>query len=287
MSVTTRKAPRRPATRYGLAYDLRTIRTVFRREAIRFANDQKRAMSVLLQSVLWLFVMGAGLSALTPTVTDTVDMRTFLFPGVIAMSVIQTSMSSAASVVWDREFGFLREMLVAPVRRGSIVIGKVLGGAVLATAEGVVLLAMAGLVGVPYHPLLLLALLGGMFLAAFLVTAFGVMVAARIGGMESFLGVMQLAIMPLMFMSGALFPVARLPGWLAALTTVNPLTYAVDPLRRAVFAFVDAPPDLAALYNPGISWAGWAVPVWVELLLVGGAATVFLWLAVVQFNRVD
>jgi ABC-2 type transport system permease protein len=281
----TKVATRRQTPRYGLAHDLRVIRTVLRREAIRFANDQKRAMSVLLQAVLWLFVMGAGLSALTPTVTDTVDMRTFLFPGVIALSMIQTSMASAGSVVWDREFGFLREMLVAPVRRSSIVIGKVMGGALLATAEGIVLLALAGLVGVPYYPLLMLALLAEMFLTAFLVTAFGVMVAARIGSMESFLGVMQMAIMPLMFLSGALFPVARLPGWLAALTTLNPLTYAVDPLRRTVFAFVDAPPDVAALYNPGVSWAGWTVPVGLELLLAGLTAMLFLWLAVVQFNR--
>src|SRR5207302_765568 len=134
--------------------------------------------------------------------------------------------------VWDREFGFLREMLVAPVRRSSIVIGKVLGGATVASFQGVILLALAGTVHVPYDALMILGVFAVQLLLAFSITAFGVMVAARIKQMQSFMGLMQMVIMPMFFISGALYPVTHLPGWLAVLNRLDPMTYAVDPMRR-------------------------------------------------------
>ena len=121
-----------------------------------------------------------------------------------------TAMFSAASIVWDREFGFLREMMVAPVRRSSIVIGKCLGGATVASFQGVIVIALAGLVNVPYDPLLILGIFGLQLLLAFSITAFGVMVAVRIKQMQSFMGVMQMIVMPMFFISGALFSVAAL-----------------------------------------------------------------------------
>src|SRR5690606_40505842 len=133
--------------------------------------------------------MGTGLSNLMATggAGSGVDLRTFIFPGVCAMSVMFTAMFSAGSIVWDREFGFLREMLVAPVSRSAIVIGKCIGGALVATLQGAVIVALAGLAGVPYDPLLLAELVAMMFLGAFALTGFGVMMAARITQMQSFL----------------------------------------------------------------------------------------------------
>ena len=130
-------------------------------------------------------------------------------------------------------------MMVAPVRRSSIVIGKCLGGATVASFQGVILIALAGLVDVPYDPLLILGIFALQLLLAFTITAFGVMVAARIKQMQSFMGVMQMIIMPMFFISGALFPVTNLPGWLAFLNRLDPLTYAVDPMRRLVFNHLD------------------------------------------------
>ncbi len=120
-----------------------------------------------------------------------------------------TAMFSAASIVWDREFGFLREMMVAPVRRSSIVIGKCLGGATVASFQGVILICLAGAVHVPYDPVLILGIFGLQLLLAFSITAFGVMVAARIKQMQSFMGVMQMIVMPMFFISGALYPGRR------------------------------------------------------------------------------
>ncbi|SDH94343.1 ABC-2 type transport system permease protein [Sinosporangium album] len=270
----------------GVRHNARAVKVVLQRECIRFTHDVGRAVSMLFQALLWLFVIGGGFGSLLPAVPGGVALETVVFPGVLAMTVIVTSMSSASSIVWDREFGFLREMLVAPISRTALVTGKVLAGALLSCAQGVVLLALAGLAGVPYAPLLLLELAALMFLAAFAVSAFGVMLAAGVKQLESYMGVSQLAIMPMVFLSGALFPVGNLPAWLGFLTLVNPLTYTVDPMRQAVFRYVDAPADVEALVNPGVAWFGWTVPVWAEALLVAGAGLAFLGLATARFRRI-
>ncbi|MEO3892732.1 ABC transporter permease [Nonomuraea sp. B5E05] len=268
-------------------HDLRAVKIVLHREMLRFANDRTRMLSMLMQPVLWLFIMGTGLGSLVQGSIPGIDYRTFMYPGMISMTVIMTGMFSAGSIVWDREFGFLREMLVAPVSRGAIVVGKCLGGAIVATGQGVVILAMAGLVGVPYSPTLFLTLLAEMFLAAFTITAFGVMLAARMKNMQSFFGLMQMAIMPMMFLSGAMFPLANLPSWLHVLTVVNPMTYAVDPMRQAVFSHLDVPAQVNAVLNPGVTWFGQQVPVLLELGVVAALGAALLGVGIAQFRRAE
>ncbi|MFD9943444.1 ABC transporter permease [Nonomuraea sp. NPDC059023] len=268
-------------------HDLRAVKVVLHREMLRFLSDRTRMLSMLFQPVLWLFIMGTGLGSLVQGSIPGVDYRTFMYPGMISMTVIMTGMFSAGSIVWDREFGFLREMLVAPVSRGAIVLGKCLGGAIVATAQGVVILAMAGLVGVPYSGTLMVTLLAEMFLAAFTITAFGVMLAARMKNMQTFFGLMQMAIMPMMFLSGAMFPLANLPSWLHVLTVVNPMTYAVDPMRQAVFSHLSVPPEVNAMLNPGVQWFGWQVPVLLEIGVVAGLGAALLGVGILQFRRAD
>jgi len=272
--------------RRSLGHDLRAVKIVLHRELLRFYYDRTRMVSQLVQPVLYLLVLGTGLGSLVSG-GGSVNLKTFIFPGVIAMSVMFTALFSAASIVWDREFGFLREMLVAPVSRTAIVVGKVLGGAVVATFQGVVILALAGLAGVPYDPVMLALLVVVMFVGAFTITAFGVVLAARIKKMQSFFGIMQMAMMPMMFLSGALFPLSGLPGWLSFLTRVNPLTYAVDPLRHVVFAHISASARLKARFNPGVTWFGWQVPPLVEIALVLVLGVALLGVAIAQFRRTD
>ncbi|MQA97659.1 MAG: ABC transporter permease subunit [Streptosporangiales bacterium] len=273
----------------SLRHDLRGVKIVLHRELLRFVYDRTRMISQLVQPVLWLVVMGTGLSALVISGGGggQVDMRTFMFPGVIAMSVMFTGMFSAASIVWDREFGFLREMLVAPIGRSAIVVGKVLGGALVATSQGIVIVALAGLANVPYNPLMIIELVLLMFVGAFTVTAFGVVLAARIKQMQSFFGIMQMAMMPMMFLSGALFPLSALPTWLSFLTRINPLTYAVDPLRQVVFRHLDVPPALLARFNPGVTWFGWQVPIGMEIVLVAVLGAGLLAVGIWEFRRTD
>ena len=268
--------------------DLRAVSIVWRRELIRFRSDRLRAITSLVQPVLFLFVLGTGLSRLAGRGLPVgVDFRTFIYPGVLAMSVLFTAIFSAASIVWDREFGFLREMLVAPVRRWAIVIGKCLGGATVATFQGLIFLALAGVAHVPYDPLLLLTLVGELLLLSFTLTAFGVMMAARIKQIQAFMALTQLFVLPLFFLSGALYPLNGLPAWLTVLTRIDPLTYIVAPMRHAVFAHLPINPLALNALSPGVTWGGWLVPVGLSLAMVAAMGLAMLGIAIAEFRKTE
>jgi ABC-2 type transport system permease protein len=272
----------------GFRQDLRAIGIVWRRELIRFRSDRLRAITSLVQPVLFLFVLGTGLSSLASHgLPAGIDFKTFIYPGVLSMSVLFTAIFSAASIVWDREFGFLREMLVAPVSRSAIVIGKCLGGATVATFQGLVILALAGFAHVPYDPELFLILIGELLLLSFTLTAFGVMMAARIKQIQAFMALTQMLVMPLFFLSGALYPLNGLPAWLTVLTRLDPLTYIVDPMRHAVFSHLNLPPETMAVLSPGITWGSWHVPVGVSLGIVAVMGATLLGIAIMEFQRTE
>ena len=268
--------------------DLRAVSIVWRRELIRFRSDRLRAVTSLVQPVLFLFVLGTGLSRLASHGLPVgVDFKTFIYPGVLAMSVLFTSIFSAASIVWDREFGFLREMLVAPVRRWAIVVGKCLGGATVATFQGIIFLALAGVAHIPYDPLLLLTLVGELLLLSFTLTAFGVMMAARIKQIQAFMALTQMVVMPLFFLSGALYPLTGLPVWLTVLTRIDPLTYIVDPMRHAVFSHLTVSPLALGALSPGITWGGWLLPIGLCLAMVAAMGAVMLGVAIAEFRKTE
>jgi ABC-2 type transport system permease protein len=157
----------------------------------------------------------------------------------------------------------------------------------VAAFQGVIVLCLAGLVGVPYAATLILEVFGLQLLLAFAITSFGVMVAARITQMQSFMAVMQMAIMPMYFLSGALFPVSGLPRWLEILNRLDPLTYAVDPMRRAVFAHLKITAAARHALDPGVSWWSWKVPGLLEAGVVGGLGLVMLAIAIAEFSAVE
>ena len=271
-----------PARSFGS--ELRAIKIVWRRELIRFSKDRMRMITSLVQPLLFLFVLGSGLQQLSAASTHGVNLKTFIYPGILCISVMFTAMFSAASIVWDREFGFLREMMVAPIRRSSIVIGKCFGGATVAALQGVILLCLAGTVGVPYDPVMILGVFFLQLLLAFSITAFGVMAAVRVKQMQSFMGLMQMVIMPMFFISGALFPVTNLPGWLAFLNRIDPLTYAVAPMRSLIFSHLALSEAAKQALDPGITWFGWTVPAVLEVATVLVLGLIMLAIAIWEFN---
>jgi ABC-2 type transport system permease protein len=264
--------------------DLRAVKIVWQREMIRFSKDRLRIVTQLVQPILFLFVLGTGLSRLASAGTHGVDLRTFVYPGVLCMAVLFTAMFSAASLVWDREFGFLREMMVAPVRRSALVLGKCLGGATVAGCQGLVVIALAGAVGVPYNFSLLVGVFALQLVLAFAITAFGVMVAARIKQIQSFMAVTQMVMMPMYFLSGAIFPVSGLPAWLTVLNRLDPLTYAVDPMRRLVFNHLHISAAARKALDPGVTWWGWHVPSMLEVAVVALIGLACLGVAVLEFS---
>jgi ABC-2 type transport system permease protein len=262
--------------------DLRAIRIVWIRDMIRFWHDKPRIIASALQPMLYLFIFGIGMGAsLRPT--SEVDLPVFLFPGVMAMATLFTCFFSAGSLVWDREFGFMREMLVAPVRRSAIIVGKALGGATTGMFQGITVLAVGAIVGVPYSFSMVVILLCELAILSFAITSIGVLVAVKIRSFQAFMALVQIIIMPMFFLSGALFPLRGLPAWLEWLTRFDPLTYAVDPMRRAVLSNVDG----ADPTSFGVTWSSWTVPVALELAIVFAFGVVALVLATRAFNKTD
>jgi ABC-2 type transport system permease protein len=272
--------------RNDLAHQARATWVVTRRELLRLKQDRTRILTMLLQPLLFIFVMGTGLGSIVET-GGGLDFRTFLYPGVLATSVLFTAAFAGISLVWDREFGFLREMMVAPISRASIIWGKCLGGAVVATAQSLLLLALVGTVGIPYDPVLLAELIGCLFLGSLLLTALGVLLSTRIKTIQAAMPVSQLLIMPMMFLSGSLFPVSGLPGWLSVLTRLNPLTYVVQPMRHLVLQRLDLTAAEQVRLLPAVSWFGWQVPIAVQLLTVAVITVALIGLAARMFRTTE
>jgi len=260
--------------------DVRAVRIVWHRDLIRFWHDKPRMLASILQPMLYLFVPGTGMgSSLRPR--ETVALRVFLFPGGMAMSTRVTCFFRAGSIVWDGEFGFMREMLVAPVRRGSILLGKAFGGATAGMIQGVVVLLLGPLVGVHFTPLLVLTLVAELTVLAFAITSIGVLVAVRIKSFQAFMALVQIIIMPMFFLSGALFPMRGLPAWLHVSALLDPLSYAVDPMRRAVLSTIDGA-DMG-----GMTWSGWLVPAALEVAIVAATGVIALTFAARAFAKTE
>jgi ABC-2 type transport system permease protein len=222
---------------------LRVIYTIWLRELKAFSRERTRVVAMLGQPLLYLLIVGQGIaSGLTLNASPGgVGYMKFLYPGILGMSVLFTSMFSAVSIIWDREFGFLKEVLVAPVPRWAVALGKVLGGATVAMCQCAILVALMPLVGIWPSPLLVLQLLVLCFLISVAITSLGVAIAARMRSMQGFQMFMNFIIMPLYFLSGAMFPINSAPAWMRGLMLVDPLSYGVDALRNVVFAGAAAP----------------------------------------------
>jgi ABC-2 type transport system permease protein len=222
--------------------DIACIYMVWQRDIIRYFREKSQLYGSLSRPVLWLFILGMGLRGSYGQLPSGVNYTQFIFPGIIAMTSIFTSIQSAISIIWDREFGFLKEILVAPVPRASIVIGKGLAGTTLSLIQGAVILLLAPLVHVhvPWQniPLLLLVIV----LMSFALTGIGIVIAARMTSFQGFGTIMNFVIMPMWFLSGSMFPPHNLPIWLQVLVRVNPLTYGVDLMRRLVLGISFYPP---------------------------------------------
>ncbi|HTW42643.1 MAG TPA: ABC transporter permease [Solirubrobacteraceae bacterium] len=270
----------------ALRDEARTTAMVWLRELIRFERTRTRILSGLIQPILFLIVLGYGMAGLVGSVGG-FDFKKFMFPGIMAMSVVTTAIFSGMSIVWDREFGFLREMLVAPTSRASLALGKTAGGATVAAVQGSIMLLLAPLIGVHLTAVLVLEIIGLELLMAIALTAFGVFVATHIERMEGFQVVMQMLLFPMIFLSGALFPLNKLPGWLGVLVHINPLTYAVAPLRQVVFAAQHMTPEARKRFPSTVELFGHTLSLATELMIVAVFATLFIALAIRGFSRTE
>ncbi|HVV74707.1 MAG TPA: ABC transporter permease [Mycobacteriales bacterium] len=271
----------------GFLHELRAIGIVWQRDMSRVMADPARLVSSLLQPLLFLFILGAGLSAAVRGGTGGAQFKTFLFPGVLITGILFTAVFSAISIVWDREFGFLREMLVAPISSSSIVVGKCLGGATIATVQSILILALAGTVHVPYRVGLMLGLIGIVFATSFTMTAFGLVLAARVKSVQTLMPLVNMLLMPLTFMSGSLYPLGpQAPRWLDIVARYNPLTYAVTAARTMVVRHLPADDPTRLLFH-GLTWLGWPVPAWLDAVVVVAVGVGLLAVSCLLFSRTE
>ncbi len=221
---------------------IQSVVIIWYREILRQWRERTPVIAGLSMPLLFLFVFGEGISS-SLGVYAGFDYLEFMFPGVIAMTVMMTAMFSAISLVFDREFGFLKEMLVAPIPRSSIILGKILGASTVGILQGLLMLALSPIIGIELDALLVLKVIAILFILAFSITSLGVAIASRIQSIQSFQYVMPVFMMPLLFLSGAFFPLSNPPAWLAFLSTIDPLTYGVD-LFRGIFLEGTMPPEM-------------------------------------------
>jgi ABC-2 type transport system permease protein len=203
------------------------------REVKRYAREKTRLISSFIQPLLWLIIFGSGMRFASTGVAG-VDYQKFIFPGIVGQTLLFTSIFMGISVIWDREFGFLKEIMVAPISRVSVFVGKMLGGGTDAVIQGSFVFVFSFLVGIHLGIGTYLICLPIMLLITFGLVSIGLTLASVMESLESF-GVIQTFVnLPLFFLSGALFPLNYFPEWLRWVSVVDPLTYGVDALRATI-----------------------------------------------------
>ncbi len=209
------------------------IYTVWLREVKGFLRARERIITSLSVPFFWFIIFGTGLASSIQFKNLNTDYSIFLAPGIVTMPLLFTSMMSGISVIWDREFGFLKEMLVAPVSRVSIILGKATGGATIATLQGILILLLFILLGTKPTISLLISL-PLMFVIALGFVSLGIAIASLLKTIEGFNLIANFTVMPLFFLSGAFFPITNLPPWLGILSRIDPMTYGVEMLRYII-----------------------------------------------------
>lgn len=255
---------------------LQPIGTIWQREIIRYWRDKTRIVSTVLMPLMFLVVFGSGFKQTMAAGNFGVDFIRFMYPGILAMSVMNVAFFSTISTVWDREFGFLKEILVAPVPRVSVALGKTFGATTIASMQALVLLVLAPFIGLKIGLGMVPMLLPIMLLLAFAISGLGLLIASLMKTTESFGLVMQVLIFPMFFMSGAFFPLTAVPKWMTILSGVSPLTYGVDAVRQILLA---RQVSVEALQKISLH----AIPI--DVLFLLGFSVVMVSAAVTAFNK--
>lgn len=253
-----------------------TIFTIWQRENIRYVREKSRVFSTFVQPLMFLAIFGSGLQSTLAASNFGIDFVKFMYPGIIGMSVMGVAFFSTISTVWDREFGFLKEILVAPVSRTAVAIGKTLGAATIASTQALLMLILAPFLGLYLHWSILLGFIATCLLLAFAISGLGLLIASLMRTTESFGLIMQLLFMPMFFLSGAFFPITNVPGWMLVLTRINPLTYGVDALRQIILS-IDVPQEVVSRLVIH------TLPT--DLFFLIGFSVVMVGAAVVAFNK--
>ena len=258
-----------------MAIVFRTIWVIAYRELLRFVQDRPRLFSSFSMPIIFLVIFGAGFGRLIGQMMPGVDYIQFMYPGILAMTVLMTSIMSGVSIVWDREFGFLKEVLVSPLSRSGVLAGKAVGAATIAIIQGAIMLVLAPIVNVPINLGTVLALLPLLLILSLALSGLGLLIGARMRSQQGFQIVMQLVIFPMMFLSGIFFPVSGVATWLEVLSKLNPVTYGIDAIRQVFLGTEVA----------GVTVFGHTMGIVDSAIVVAMVGVVFLTIAIWAFNK--
>jgi ABC-2 type transport system permease protein len=258
-----------------MANFLRSVWVIAYRELLRFAQDRPRIVSSFGMPLVFLVIFGAGFGRLVGQLMPGVDYLQFMYPGIVAMPILMTSVMSGVSIVWDREFGFLKEVLVSPLNRSGVLAGKAAGAGIIALIQGSIMLAVAPFLDVRVGPGTVLALIPLVLILSFSLSALGLLIGAHMRSQQGFQLLMQLVIFPMLFLSGIFFPVSQVARWLGVLSKLNPVTYGIDAIRQAILGSGVA----------GVTVFGHTMGIVDSALVVAAVGAIFLGGATWAFNR--
>ncbi len=251
--------------------ELRGFYTLWLREVKRYIRDRTRLVSSFVQPLLWLVIFGIGIGASLRAAPTGLTYQQLIFPGIVGQTLLFTSMFMGISVIWDKEFGFMKEILVAPISRVSIFLGKMVGDSTDALIQGIIVLFLGLILGIDLDPVTFLASLPVMLIMTFGLVSIGLTIASFMGSLESFGAIQSFINLPLFFLSGALFQIQSLPGWMQAISRLNPLSYGVDALRTIIL---------------GAAWQAYQLqPLIIDLAAIGGFDLVMIAIGTWAFGR--
>jgi len=251
--------------------EFNAVYVIVGREFKKFIRERTRLVSAIARPLLWLFLVGAGMSRLVSPRAG-ISYNQFIFPGILGMTILFSSIFSSISIIWDKEFGFFKEILAAPVSRLSIVTGKGLSGTLVSTIQAAIVLALFPVIGISLDFWQILAVLGISVAMSFCISTFGILLATFYESYESFSVIMNFIVMPMFFLSGAMYPVKLLPKAFAVLARFNPLTYGIDALKHIIF------PDEAGIMSPDFS-------IWTDLTVIIILSAAFVYTGARLFDR--
>lgn len=220
--------------------EIEGIYAVWLREAKIYIREKERLISSVISPLLWIFGFGAGLGSTVEKISG-YPYQIFIYPGIMVMTVLFTSLFYGVYIIWDRKLDFLKEVLVAPISRASVFAGKMLGGATDAMVQVIYLIIIGFFISVPFTPLVILEAFLMLLLISIAMVSIGLVIGANLKSPEGFSLVINFVMWPMFFFSGALFPVNNLAPWLSAVTYINPLTYGVDAMRGIILGINQFP----------------------------------------------
>ena len=218
----------------GVMIEVNAVYVIVAREFKKFVREKSRLVSTIARPLVWLFLVGGGMSRLVPA-GGSVTYIQFIFPGILGMTILFTSIFSSISIIWDKEFGFMKEILVAPISRFSVVVGKATSGMILSTIQALIILAFFPLLGLKIGIIQIAGIIAVCSILSFAIAAFGIMLATFYESYESFSVIMNFIVMPMFFLSGAMYPVKLMPSILRMFSKMNPLTFGIDALKHLIF----------------------------------------------------